>query len=118
RDHLSAYGDARDTSPELKSLADGGVRFTHCVSQATWTKEAKPSLMSSLYPSRHGVAAFSDRLPASATTLAEVFRAGGFATLSMSSILFTGQFTNLHQGFEELHEDMSLPDRDSSKTAR
>jgi arylsulfatase A-like enzyme len=118
RDHLSAYGYARDTSPVLKSLADEGVRFTRCVSQATWTKVATPSLMTSLYPSTHGVADFSDRLPASATTLAEVFRAGGFATLSMSSILFTGQFTNLHQGFEELHEDMSLPDRNSSKTAR
>jgi arylsulfatase A-like enzyme len=36
----------------------------------------------------------------------------------MSSILFTGKFTNLHQGFEELHESGSLPDRESSKTAR
>jgi hypothetical protein len=52
------------------------------------------------------------------TTLAEAMRGGGFATISMSSILFTGQFTNLHQGFEELHEDMSLPDRNSSKSAR
>jgi arylsulfatase A-like enzyme len=36
----------------------------------------------------------------------------------MSSILFTGRFTNLHQGFEVVHEDSSLPDRRSSKTAR
>ena len=33
-------------------------------------------------------------------------------------MLFTGQFTNLHQGFEELHEDGSLPEASSSKTAR
>ncbi|PYQ21065.1 MAG: hypothetical protein DMF81_16640 [Acidobacteria bacterium] len=32
--------------------------------------------------------------------------------------LFTGKFTNLHRGFEEVHEDSSLPDRESSKTAR
>ena len=88
------------------------------MSQATWTKVATPSLLASLYPATHGVTDFSQRLPAGFTTLAEVFRGGGFATISLSSILFTGQFTNLHQGFEELHEDMSLPDRNSSKSAR
>ncbi|HEV8629872.1 MAG TPA: sulfatase [Thermoanaerobaculia bacterium] len=118
RDHLSAYGYRRPTSPNLALLARQGTRFDHCVSQATWTKVATPSLLASLYPTTHGVTDFTHRLPASFTTLAEVFRAGGFATVSMSSILFTGQFTNLHQGFEELHEDMSLPDRESSKTAR
>jgi arylsulfatase A-like enzyme len=50
--------------------------------------------------------------------MAEVYRDAGYATLSMSSILFTGKFTNLHRGFEEVHEDTSLPDRESSKTAR
>ncbi len=74
--------------------------------------------MTSLHPSSHGVTNFGERLPAAATTLAEVYRAAGYATLSMSSVLFTGAFTNLHQGFEELHEDTSLPDRRSSKTAR
>jgi arylsulfatase A-like enzyme len=118
RDHLSAYGYSRPTSPFLERLAREGTRFDHCVSQATWTKVATPSLFTALYPATHGVTDFSDRLSSSFTTMAEVFRAGGFATLSLSSIAFTGQFTNLHQGFEELHEDMSLPDRDSSKTTR
>jgi arylsulfatase A-like enzyme len=118
RDHLSAYGYRRDTTPVLARLAREGTRFDSCVSQATWTKVSTPSLLTALYPSTHGVTDFSHRLPASYTTLAEVLRAGGFATVSMSSILFTGQFTNLHQGFEELHEDTSLPDRESSKTAR
>jgi arylsulfatase A-like enzyme len=118
RDHLGTYGYRRPTSPFLDRLAREGVRFDHCVSQATWTKVATPSLLASLYPATHGVTDFSHRLPAAFTTLAEVFRGGGVATISLSSILFTGQFTNLHQGFEELHEDMSLPDRNSSKTAR
>src|SRR5687768_6034867 len=118
RDHLGAYGYERATSPVLDRFAAEGALFKHCVSPATWTKVATPSLFASLYPSSHGVLDFSHRLPASATTLAEVYRAAGYATLSMSSILFTGQFTNLHQGFEEVHEDSSLPDRRSSKTAR
>jgi len=75
-------------------------------------------MMTSLYPATNGVREFYDRLPASVTTLAEAFRDAGYATLSFSSILFTGQMTNLDQGFDELHESGSLPDERSSKTAR
>lgn len=117
-DHLSAYGYGRPTDPVLRRLAGEGTRFAHCLSQGTWTKVATPSLLASLYPLTHGVRDFGDRLPAAATTLAEVYRGAGYATLSLSSVLFTGAFTNLHQGFEELHEDGSLPDQTSSKTAR
>jgi arylsulfatase A-like enzyme len=116
-DHLGVYGYGRPTAPNVGRLAAEGILFRNHISQATWTKVSTPSLLTSLYPSSHGVLDFFDRLPASVTTLAEVYRAAGYATLSFSSNLFTGQFTNLHQGFEEVHEDGSLPDR-SSKTAR
>jgi arylsulfatase A-like enzyme len=118
RDHLSAYGYKRPTSPVLERLAKEGALFADCVGQASWTKVATPSMMSSLYPTSNGVLDFPDRLASSATTLAEAYRDAGYATVSYSSILFTGKFTNLHQGFEEVHEDSSLPDRNSSKTAR
>ena len=118
RDHLSAYGYRRPTTPVLAGLAGEGVRFDDCIGQATWTKVATPSLFTSLYPSAHGVHDFMDRLPSSAHTLAESYREAGYATLSLSSILFTGRFSNLHQGFEEVHEGTSLPDQASSKTAR
>jgi len=118
RDHLGVYGYGRTTSPTIDRLAREGTLFRDCVGQATWTKVATPSLMTSLYPSSHGVRDFSDRLAGSAVTMAEVYHDAGYATLSMSSILFTGKFTNLHRGFEEVHEDTSLPDRESSKTAR
>lgn len=117
-DHLSAYGYERDTTPVLRRMAQEGALFKDCLGQATWTKVATPTLLTSLYPISHGVHDFSDRIPSSAVTLAEVFHDAGYATLSMSSILFTGRFTNLHQGFEQVHEDGSLPDKGSSKTAR
>ncbi|MGH9389489.1 MAG: sulfatase family protein, partial [Vicinamibacteria bacterium] len=102
----------------LKRVASEGVLFENNFSQATWTKVSSPSVLTSLYPSTHGVKDFSDFLPSSATTLAEVYRGAGYATVSFASNLFTGQFTNLHQGFEELHEDGSLPEVGSSKTSR
>ncbi len=117
-DHLDAYGYERETAPMLKRFASEGVLFENNISQATWTKVSTPSVLTSLYPSTHGVKNFSDYLPSSATTLAEVYRGSGYATVSFASNLFTAQFTNLHQGFEELHEDGSLQEVGSSKTSR
>lgn len=117
-DHLDVYGHGRETAPVLRWMAADGTLLRNYIVQATWTKVSTPSLMTSLYPTSHGVLDFSDHLPASANTLAESYRAAGYATLSLASVLFTGQFTNLHQGFEELHEDGSFSRPGSSKTAR
>src|SRR5436305_6172731 len=117
RDHLEVYGYGRPTAPNLARLARSGAVFRDCQAEATWTKVAAPRMLTSLYPPTHGVKDFEDRLPNSAVTLAEAYRGAGFATLSLSSVIFTGRFSNLHQGFEELHESTSLASRTSSKTA-
>ncbi len=120
-DHLDAYGYSRPTAPTLRRLAERGVLFQNALSQTGWTKASVSSVMTSLYPTTHGVHQIPDRLPASAETLAESFRAAGYATVAFSSVAFSGRLTNLHQGFEELHEAESLPDRSGlyvSKTAR
>jgi arylsulfatase A-like enzyme len=120
-DHLDVYGYGRPTAPVLHRLADEGALFRHAISQTSWTKAATPTVMTSLYPSTHGVHKITDRLPGSATTIAEAFRNAGYATLSFSSVSFTGQFSNLQKGFEELHESESTTGRAGprgSKTAR
>ena len=109
RDHLNLYGHPRETAPFLTRMAKEGVQFNNAISQASWTKVSTSSMMTSLYPTTHGVREQTDRLPSSVTTMAEVYKAAGYATLSLSSVPFTGQYTNLHQGFEELHENGSLP---------
>jgi arylsulfatase A-like enzyme len=117
-DHLDLYGYERDTAPVLRRLAAEGASFRRCVAQATWTKVSSASILTSLYPSSHRIFYFWDRLPSSAVTLAEVFRDAGHATLSLSSVFFTGKLTNLQQGYDELHESSFLSDVRSSKTAR
>jgi arylsulfatase A-like enzyme len=117
-DHLDVYGYERETAPSLRRMAAEGALFRRCIAQGTWTKVSSPSILLSLYPSSHRIANFTDRLPDAATSLAEVFRDAGFATLSLSSVFFTGKLTNLQQGYEELHESTSLADPESSKTAR
>ena len=121
KDHLDAYGYERPTAPVLRALAGEGAIFQNAITQTSWTKAETPSILTSLYPTTHGVHQIPDRLPASATTIAEAYRQAGYATLSYSSVVFTGQFTNLHQGFEELHEGESTAGRAGprgAKTAR
>ena len=117
-DHLDAYGYARETAPVLSRMASGGALFRDNISQASWTKVATPSIHTSLYPTTHTVRQIADRLPTSANTLAEAYRAAGYATLSLSSVTFTGQSNNMHQGFEELHEAGSRTADNVTKSAR
>jgi len=120
RDHLQPYGYERDTAPVLNSLASEGVLFQDAIAQGTWTKVSVSSIVTSLYPTTHGVKDMPDRLPAGVTTLAEAYRTGGYATFATSSVPFTGKLTNMHQGVEVLHERSSLPEVDfsESKTSR
>ena len=116
RDHLPFYGYARPTAPALARMAAEGTIFDDCVAQATWTKASGPSILTSLYPSTHGVQSFNDLLPSSATTIAEVYRKAGYSTLGLETIQFVGKFSNQHQGFEELHEQGSFPERQGGTT--
>jgi arylsulfatase A-like enzyme len=119
KDHLNIYGYPRETLVHLKQFAAGGAAFNHAISQATMTKISVPSIVTSLYPLSHTVLGFDHGLPASAKTIAEVFRDEGYATVAYSSVPFTGKMNNMHQGYDELHEVASISDPEyHSKTAR
>ena len=117
RDHLGVYGHARPNTPNLTRMAEEGVLFRDAISQGAWTKVSVPSILSSMYPTTHGIVSFNDRLPSVAVTLAEALQGAGYATWASSSVPFSGQLTNLHQGVEVLYESASLGS-DSSKTGR
>ncbi|MEM7584154.1 MAG: sulfatase [Acidobacteriota bacterium] len=116
RDRLSIYGYERDTTPHLARLAEGGTVFERPIAQGSWTKVSVPSILTSLYATTHGLYEPQHRIPASATTLAEVFREAGYATMATASVAFAGQMSNLHQGVEVLHERESLPELDHSRS--
>ena len=116
-DHLSLAGYARETTPALDVLAKRGALFTDCSVPATWTQPSAVSLITSLYPSSHDVIRMGNTIPESATTLAEVFRDAGFATVAHSAVRYTGRFTRFDQGFEMLHEAPTTPSSYPSKTA-
>jgi arylsulfatase A-like enzyme len=119
-DHLDAWGYERSTAPNLTRLAREGTILADNISQGAWTKVSISSILSSLYPTTHGVYDIPHRLPASVTTLAEAFREAGYATFHTSSVTFSGRNSNLQQGVEVLHERFSVDNLGDyrSKTAR
>ena len=81
-DALGAYGYPRPTSPFLDSIAAGGVRFADFSSAAPWTKPSTGTLLTGLFPSRHGAVHHGSPLlvPEGGRTLAETFEDEGYAT--------------------------------------
>ena len=45
-----------------------------------------------------------------------MYRKAGYSTLGLETIQFVGKFSNQHQGFEELHEQGSFPERQGGTT--
>jgi len=81
-DHLSCYGYARPTSPFLDTLAAQGVRCADASAAAAWTKPATGTILTGLYPSRHGALYHGSllHLPEGERTLAQAFQERGYVT--------------------------------------
>lgn len=87
-DRLGSYGYDRETSPEIDTLASEAVRFEQAISQAPWTTPSHMTLLTSLYPTSHGVmrrgAGGVARLPGDVPTLAAILRQNGYRTLALT----------------------------------
>jgi len=99
-DHLSAWGYARETSPEIDRLAAQGVRFARAYAPASWTLPSHVSLFTSQLPSHHGVRDDQVALSPQALTLAELLSAAGFSTAGFVSWVYVGSKYGFSQGFD------------------
>src|SRR5262245_43048626 len=79
-DQLGCYGNERETSPTLDSIAAGGVLYEDVTSASPWTLPSHASILTGRYPSRHGVKDHVNRLRKGVPTLASVLRGKGYAT--------------------------------------
>jgi arylsulfatase A-like enzyme len=96
-DHLSCYGYARSTSPNLSRLAAGGALFETVIAQAPWTLPSLASLHTSRLPAEVGAIHNDGRLAEPAITTAELFRAAGYATAAFTA----GKYTEASRGFDQ-----------------
>ncbi len=116
-DHVGlASGGARVRTPMLDALAARGMFFEDCWSSTNVTRPSHVSLLTSVTPRDTGIVTNFQRLQDEAATLAEAFRAAGYATFAaVSAAPLDDRFSGLGQGFDR----MSSPDeaqRDAAAT--
>lgn len=102
-DHLSCYGYQRRTTPNLDSLAEGGVLFRNAYSTAVWTPPAHASMLTGLYPAQHGVVD-QNRLSEEITTIAAELQQHGYQTAGFVNNSQVGDLVGLHRGHEAFFE--------------
>lgn len=54
-DGLGSYGNPRPASPAIDAMAREGTRFRNALAQSSWTLPSHYTMLTSLYPSVHGV---------------------------------------------------------------
>ena len=115
-DHLGAYGATNGATPQLDALAARGVVFERVYAVAPMTLPAHTSMLTGLLPTRTGVRWNGEQRlappPGGPATLAERFRAGGYATAAFVSASVLNRAFGLDRGFE-LYDD-AIADRDGT----
>jgi arylsulfatase A-like enzyme len=99
-DHLSLYGYRRGTSPRLEALANESLVFRWAYAPAPETIQSVMSILTSQYPTTHGVISFSDRLRAGTPTLADRLSAAGFHTVAITEGGSVAADFGFDQGFD------------------
>jgi arylsulfatase A-like enzyme len=99
-DMLGCYGHDRPTSPALDTIAAQGTLFETAVSPSPWTLPAHASLLTGLYPMRHGVKSHRLRLAAGISTLAVHLRKRGFTTAAIVNSHNLTRRYGLGRGFQ------------------
>jgi choline-sulfatase len=106
-DHIEPYGALKASTPALAGLAEDGIVFERAYAVAPVTGPAHASILTGLYPPRHGVRNnLMHHLPADVTTLAERLSASGYRTAAFVSAVVLERRYGLDQGFEVYNDDL------------
>ena len=98
--HVSAYGYARETTPNLDGVAREGVLFESAYTQQTWTLTSHITMLNGLNPRSHGASEERQASPA-ATSLTEILWAHGFTTGAFAGgVMYIRPQFGLGRGFE------------------
>lgn len=111
-DHLGIYGYPRPTTPSIDAFARDAVVFERAYSPTSWTLPSHASMLTGVYPARHGVrftdnvrflnSRSTDVLGDESVTLAEIFQFHGYATAGFTSSRWLSSAFGFDQGFDLL----------------
>ena len=109
--NLGVYGYRRKNTPSLRKLAEEGVIFEHCISNAPWTMPSYLSLLTGLYPRSHvaDLDFATDvrldnwdwwQIADNRWTIAEAMRARGYETGGLADTHWLSPKFRVDQGFD------------------
>lgn len=117
-DRLGAYGYAGVQTPVIDRLAAEGVLFERAITAAPLTLPAHTSIMTGLYPPRHGVRDNGGFFVRDETvTLAERLREQGYRTGAFVGAYVLDSRWGLNQGFDTYHDEFDLAKFDTPSLA-
>ncbi len=104
-DHLSSYGYARNTSPNIDSIAANGLKFTNAFSQIPFTPPSHWSIMTGLYPNTHKIQLNPDGLSFNVShgelpILAEILKENNYAVYETGGFTSSYIVKSLGEGFD------------------
>jgi len=106
-DRIGAYGYQPAQTPTIDGFATSGVLFNRAYATVPLTTPSHASILTGLYPPRHGIRNNGDAiLPEEATTLAETLNAYGYHTAASVSAFVTTKVWNLDQGFDVYFDEI------------
>lgn len=104
-DHLGAYGHPDAGTPALDGLAEEGVLFENAYTTCNVTGPSHASIMTGLYPERHGMLGNAWRLDESVDRLALLLAGAGFDTAAFVSSAVLATPSGLAHGFAEYDQE-------------
>ena len=108
-DRLGPYGFNRGTTPHLDHFAEDAVVFEHATAAVPLTFPSHTTIFTGEYPTRHGIRDNGGFfLDASATTMAEVLQAAGYATGAFIGAWVLESRWGLSQGFDKYSDQFDL----------
>ncbi len=110
-DALGCYGRRDVETPVLDAFAGDGVRFDRCYAQTPLTLSSHATLLTGTQPLFHRVrdnGAFT--VPEGMVTLAELFKAKGYATGAFIGAYVLDSQWGLAQGFDLYYDNFDLQD--------
>jgi arylsulfatase A-like enzyme/Tfp pilus assembly protein PilF len=106
-DHLGPYGNEEAETPALSALADEGIVFEQAVAVAPVTAPTHASLLTGLYPRRHGLRNnLTHHLDDDVPTLSERLSTAGYRTAAFVSAIVLERRYGLDRGFEVYDDDL------------
>lgn len=118
-DHLGCYGNQIVKTPHIDQLAREGAVFSHARTQSPSTLGSYASMLTSLFPNKHGISAEWGMFAPEHQSLPKHLQANGFHTIFAPSEeeLFR-PIRGISNHFNEMIPSMANPSQDGSITTR